>query len=384
MFGKKNKKIESIPRLITALFVIIACTQTISSLFLFNSPEYALADDKKFIDPYTYQVQIGTEAELKFTEHTTRPIADYIKVLYKYAIGAVGIIAAVVLMIGGVIWLTAGGSATRVTMAKDFIGSSLTGLVLVLCSYIIFYQINPDLVRLKVTDIKPVAGDEFVGELGPLERTGCDWEKLQYCPVGKDKKPVEGECDPEKEPEPFLLQTGSGLEKSTTYVFPICCCDPLKWDDWHYDPGIKAQIEEGHANPYLERLLTCMREKLPSNIGRISSISDSAVVKINWAYCTTQHSEHWCETHPNLSPCCAHIKNSCHYGGIITGHPGMSTDPEKIHSSLAVDFGDDEHGDTIIDAAYDCFKKSGIGKGKIIDEGDHIHIQTSNCISGKD
>lgn len=74
-------------------------------------------------------------------------IGEYIAGIYKYAVGIVGILATVVLMWGGLIWLTAGGNAAHVTEAKTWIGASITGLVLVLCSYMILYEINPDLTR---------------------------------------------------------------------------------------------------------------------------------------------------------------------------------------------------------------------------------------------
>jgi hypothetical protein len=80
-------------------------------------------------------------------------IGEYIGGIYKYAINIVGILAAVVLMFGGAIWLTAGGNASRVTEAKAWVGASLTGLVLVLCSYMIMNIINPNLVVLKSLSI---------------------------------------------------------------------------------------------------------------------------------------------------------------------------------------------------------------------------------------
>lgn len=76
-------------------------------------------------------------------------IGEYIAGVYKYAIGIVGILAAVVLMVGGVLWIIAGGNATTIGEAKAWIGASLTGLVIALCSYTILYQINPDLLKFK-------------------------------------------------------------------------------------------------------------------------------------------------------------------------------------------------------------------------------------------
>jgi len=84
-------------------------------------------------------------------------LGNYINEIYKYAIGIVGILAAVVLMIGGVIWITAGGSASRISEAKSWITSSLTGLIIALTIYLILFQINPDLVKISPIGIKEIA-----------------------------------------------------------------------------------------------------------------------------------------------------------------------------------------------------------------------------------
>ena len=84
-------------------------------------------------------------------------IGEYIAGVYKYAIGIVGILAAVVLMVGGVLWIIAGGNATMIGEAKAWIGASLTGLVIALCSYLILYQINPALTIFQPLGITQVA-----------------------------------------------------------------------------------------------------------------------------------------------------------------------------------------------------------------------------------
>jgi len=102
-------------------------------------------------------------------------IGEYIAGIYKYAIGIVGILAAVVLMIGGVIWVVAGGSATMIGEAKAWIGASLTGLIIALCSYLILYQINPAL-----TVFQPLQIAQVKKEVVPA--TGaCQWSKGATC-----------------------------------------------------------------------------------------------------------------------------------------------------------------------------------------------------------
>lgn len=87
-------------------------------------------------------------------------IADYIEAVYKYLIGIVGILATVVMMIGGVIWITAGGNASRIGEAKAWIGGALMGLVLALASYTILYQINDETVKIKPIIYTKVDGED--------------------------------------------------------------------------------------------------------------------------------------------------------------------------------------------------------------------------------
>lgn len=81
-------------------------------------------------------------------------LADYISGLYKYLLAIVGVLAGIMLTIGGVKYLTSGGSPERVTSAKNTIGNALIGLVIAFGSYIILFTVNPELVRFKALKIE--------------------------------------------------------------------------------------------------------------------------------------------------------------------------------------------------------------------------------------
>jgi hypothetical protein len=74
-------------------------------------------------------------------------LPKYIAGIYRYAVGIVGILATIVMMIGGIMWIVAGGNTSRIGEAKAWIGASITGLILTLCSYMILAQVNPALVN---------------------------------------------------------------------------------------------------------------------------------------------------------------------------------------------------------------------------------------------
>lgn len=98
----------------------------------------------------------------------TSPIAKYIKAIFAYALTIVGILATAMLMIGGIVWLTAGGNTSKVSQAKSFISSSLIGVFLLFTSYILLSAINPDLVNLKIRKVTyvaeiPVGGKCIIG-----------------------------------------------------------------------------------------------------------------------------------------------------------------------------------------------------------------------------
>ncbi|MFA5318268.1 MAG: pilin [Patescibacteria group bacterium] len=128
---------------------------------------------------------------------STATIAQYIKAIYQYGIGIVGILAAVVLMFGGLLWLTAGGDAGRVSEAKEWIKASLLGLVIALCSYVILLTINPDLVNFRAIEVAGIKPVEFninkdtksSSELSVVVQT-C--ENNGDCPSGENCLSVNG------------------------------------------------------------------------------------------------------------------------------------------------------------------------------------------------
>jgi hypothetical protein len=88
-------------------------------------------------------------------------IGQYIAAIYKYAIGIVGILAGIMIVVGGLLWLTAGGAADRVSTAKSFIESALVGLVIALTSYLLLYAINPNLVGFEGLKVKYIEGADM-------------------------------------------------------------------------------------------------------------------------------------------------------------------------------------------------------------------------------
>jgi hypothetical protein len=136
----------------------------ISIIFIFTTSAVLAVD-------FQPQISIGKFLAGGKTTITGSTIGEYILEIYKYLIGAAGILATIVMMYGGVLWIIAGGNQERVTNARGYIVAALSGLVLTLASYTILNFINPELINLKpITPIK-------IGENSPL--ICCDQYKGQ-------------------------------------------------------------------------------------------------------------------------------------------------------------------------------------------------------------
>lgn len=178
-------------KILIICFLFIFIFQLGSLVFLLTAPSQSNAGEIEF-NPQISIPGMENMQEFQKVEGKTgvykidgASIGAYIKAIYKYAIGVVGILATVVLMWGGLVWLTAGGSAERVTEAKSWITASLTGLVLALCSFMILATINPDLTTFQPIVVKDVEaqgccilpqGGEMPGmTLQDCKNDGGDW-----------------------------------------------------------------------------------------------------------------------------------------------------------------------------------------------------------------
>jgi hypothetical protein len=144
-------------------------------------------------------------------------MADYVIAIYKYAVGAIGILAVVVMMLGGIIWITAGGSPSRVGEAKAWITASLTGLLLVMCSYTILYLINPGLVNLKPIEIKTIKTIKT--------SMTCEW----YANTSMAAAAEGDHCAPKtngtwREGGPLDCPDDGLTESARLYQNKYCCC----------------------------------------------------------------------------------------------------------------------------------------------------------------
>ncbi len=83
-----------------------------------------------------------------------KTVGEAISQMYMYALGAAGLLAMIMIIIGGYYVMTSSGNAAQATKGKEFIYSSLIGLAILLASYLILTTLNPDLVSFDLTTFK--------------------------------------------------------------------------------------------------------------------------------------------------------------------------------------------------------------------------------------
>lgn len=131
----------------------------------------------------------------------------------------------------------------------------------------------------------------------------------------------------------------------------VSVTNPIPPDgSFEYQIGIAQQ--RGDASAKLNSLLSCMANKVPGDVGVISSISDSLII-------SGQKTFEECAQEGKQGGC-AHTKGSAHYGYAT-----------HIGKSYAVDFGDEQHAGVLSSAARSC------GASKIFNEGNHVHVQVA-------
>lgn len=144
-------------------------------LIIAGTPLAASAASTK--NPIDFQPQVGIPGSSFNSQATTSGgtydpntkktysalLARYIKAFYDYGLAIVGILAAIVLMAGGVLWLTSAGNDSKITQAKELIFGSIIGVVILFGSYIILNTINPDLLELKVISLAGIEKQDFAG-----------------------------------------------------------------------------------------------------------------------------------------------------------------------------------------------------------------------------
>ncbi len=88
-------------------------------------------------------------------------LAEYIRDIYRYAVGIAGSIAIIMIVVAGFQWSTSGGNTDTINEAKKRIQNAVIGLIILLASYSILYAINPNLVKFYSLQVPYIISKEL-------------------------------------------------------------------------------------------------------------------------------------------------------------------------------------------------------------------------------
>ena len=151
---------------------------------------------------------VGQDGDVKIVDFRT-----YIRNFYFFSIGASILVATVMIMIGGVIWVTSSGNQTRVSTAKDFITQSIIGVILLLGAYTILQVIRPSYVSLE-SPLLPELGT-FVTCVSEGGKGFCQPAEIKQC----SGPPLNGKAFPSSDGSglrPCCTSPKPGTDRSTT------------------------------------------------------------------------------------------------------------------------------------------------------------------------
>lgn len=127
-------------------------------------------------------------------EETSLGISEKVSNFYDWALGIGGLLALGIIVYGGILYSTSSGNPSRITEAKRWMYSAVTGLLLLFGAFIILNTINPNLVGLK-----SIIPDKNDPQPPPI------YEPLPYVPppedtTGPTETPPEDGAPPEDTP----------------------------------------------------------------------------------------------------------------------------------------------------------------------------------------
>jgi hypothetical protein len=84
------------------------------------------------------------------------PPGEIFEKIFFFGLGLVGLAALIVLVFGGMMYLTAGDSADQTKRARGYMSNAVFGLVLAFLSWLILFTINPDIVQVLDLNLKDI------------------------------------------------------------------------------------------------------------------------------------------------------------------------------------------------------------------------------------
>jgi hypothetical protein len=80
---------------------------------------------------------------------TSNSIADCVASIYRWSLGVAVLLALIMIIVSGYLYMTAGGNAQSVSLAKEMFTGAFIGLIILFAAVLILRTISPELVSFK-------------------------------------------------------------------------------------------------------------------------------------------------------------------------------------------------------------------------------------------
>ena len=168
-------------------------------------------------------------------------LARYIFGFYNYGLAIAGILATIVLMGGGVIWLVSAGDPGKISQAKELIAGSISGVIILVIAWMLLNTINPNLVNLtsiKTATLTKVILDSDDGMIDNFKNAPTDTEVKWICVNNAGQLCGDGVNPPSINLDHKICQEQLGSSPSCPYGQLRCCgksnADQKKSDEYCY------------------------------------------------------------------------------------------------------------------------------------------------------
>jgi len=226
-------------------------------------PDYDLTAAEKGERPdVVFKPQVSIPGSIKFGNQTFTVnqgqnievdgslIAKYISLLFKWLIGAIGVVSVAVMAYGGMQWLAAMGSASQIDKAKTTIKDAVIGLLLGAASWSILFLINPRLISFEPLSIEEVKRCE-------LEVADYGTPPANCQTLASDK----GTCNVVDVSTADVTLAGPHI--APYLQAPVAVAFAHWMSDFHSQTGIAAQVNSMFRTPAYQ---ACLYENLGASL----------------------------------------------------------------------------------------------------------------------
>lgn len=175
--------------------------------------------------------------------------AEYVKMIFLFGLGIVGVVALFSIVWGGIRYLTSGGSETGKTEGKRWIIGALSGVVLLFSSYLILNTINPELVSLKNPSLDAITIEDLPENPRALSPYTPGGTPLPSSPIPGGQLPANLAALKANELSQILSYQYGG-DPSTGRTDCSGAAERLRIEVGGHDPGrsTQAMLNEAHAS----------------------------------------------------------------------------------------------------------------------------------------